>query len=147
MDAKKAVENYRQILADTFVLYMKTYAVHWNYTGTNFFSVHKLTEEQYGELAETVDELAERIRALGHDAPISLSSILKSADIKEIGADEDVQTMLRELTEGHRELSKRAKAAADALDEADDDFGNDFMVARIGAHDKAAWMLGSLLRK
>lgn len=144
---KDLVEKIRVVLADTFVLYMKTYAVHWNYTGANFFSVHKLTEQQYGELAEAVDEIAERLRALGHEAPISLASILKKTDVGEIKNDDHGQGMLAELVEGHKHLSKHATQVAEALDEAGDVFGHDLMAARVGEHDKAAWMLGSCLRR
>ncbi len=142
----QTVKHLKRVLADTFVLYMKTYVVHWNYTGANFFSVHKLTEVQYAELAEAIDEIAERIRAIGTEAPISLSDVLKTADLKEMSDDSDPREALKELAAGHALLAKRAKEAADATDEADDDFSNDMMVARIGAHDKASWMLKSLVQ-
>jgi starvation-inducible DNA-binding protein len=142
-----AAQHLKLVLADTFVLYMKTYAVHWNYKGQKFFSVHKLTEEHYGELAEAIDEIAERIRALGDEAPITLSSILDSADLSEMkkhGASDD--NALRELADGHRLLSSKAKEAAEALEESGDLYSNDMMIARIGAHEKAAWMLSSFLK-
>lgn len=139
-------ELLKLVLADTFVLYMKTYAVHWNYKGAKFFSVHKLTEEHYQELADAIDEIAERIRALGDEAPISLKNIIGSADLDEMklhqaGSDQ----ALEELYNGHDLLSKRAKEAADKLVEAGDLFSGDLMIRRIGAHDKASWMLHSFL--
>ena len=141
------IEHLRRVLSDTFVLYMKTYAVHWNYTGSNFFSIHRLTEEQYKELAEAVDEIAERVRALGHQAPISLEAMLESSDLKEIGNGKMAGgAMLEELARGHDLLAKRAKEAADATEEGDDDFSNDMMVGRIGAHEKAAWMIKSMFK-
>lgn len=141
------LEKMQQVLGDTFVLYMKTYAVHWNYTGTNFFSVHKMTEGQYQELAEAVDLIAERIRAMGHEAPISLSSILNSADLNEIKKENiSAGVMLEELVKGNELLSKRAKEAAKVCEENEDPFGHDMMAARVGAHDKAHWMLKSLLK-
>lgn len=148
MTAKQAgFESLKRVLSDTFVLYMKTYAIHWNYTGANFFSVHKLTEIQYSELAEAVDEIAERLRALGHTAPISLEGILESSDLKEIGSGKmSSGAMLEELARGHDLLAKRAKEAADATDECDDDFSNDMMIGRMGAHEKAAWMIKSMLK-
>ena len=85
----ESVAHLKRVLADTFVLYMKTYVVHWNYTGANFFSVHKLTEGQYQELAEAIDTIAERIRAIGTEAPISLSDVLDTADLKEMSDDSD----------------------------------------------------------
>lgn len=134
------------VLADTFVLYMKTYAVHWNYKGAKFFSVHKLTEQHYQELAEAIDEIAERIRAKGDEAPISLENILGSADLSEMRNHEASDDhALRELVAGHELLAKRAKESADRLLEDGDLFSNDLMIGRIGAHEKAAWMLRSFL--
>lgn len=139
--------HLRRVLSDTFVLYMKTYAVHWNYTGSNFFSIHRLTEEQYKELAEAVDEIAERVRALGHEAPISLEAMLEESDLKEIGNGKmSGGAMLEELARGHDVLAKRAKAAADATEDSNDDFSNDMMIGRIGAHEKAAWMIKSMFK-
>lgn len=143
---QKANELLKLVLADTFVLYMKSYAVHWNYKGAKFFSVHKLTEEHYQELADAIDEIAERIRALGDEAPISLKNIIGSSDLDEMkthhAGDDDA---LRELFKGHDLLSKRAKEAADELIEAGDLYSSDLMIRRIGAHDKASWMLHSFL--
>jgi starvation-inducible DNA-binding protein len=139
-----SVVHLKKVLADTFVLYMKTYVVHWNYTGSNFFSVHKLTEVQYAELAEAIDLIAERIRAIGTEAPISLSDVLDTADLKEMSSDSDPAAILKELAAGHKLLAERAKEAADATDEVGDDYSNDMMIGRIGAHDKASWMLQSL---
>jgi starvation-inducible DNA-binding protein len=137
----------KRVLSDTFILYMKTYAVHWNFVGPNFFSIHKMTEGQYQELAEAVDEIAERVRALGHETPISLGDILDDADLHEIKAGKiSAGAMLEELTRGHELLAKRAKEAADAADKANDDYSNDMMVKRIGAHQKAGWMLRSVLK-
>ncbi len=141
----QTVKHLKRVLADTFVLYMKTYVVHWNYTGSNFFSVHKMTEAQYTDLAEAIDTIAERIRAIGTEAPISLSDVLRTADLKEMSGDSDPAASIRELAAGHVLLAKRAKEAADATAEADDDFSNDMMIGRIGAHDKASWMLESLV--
>lgn len=140
-------ESLKLVLADTFVLYMKTYAVHWNYKGAKFFSVHKLTEEHYQELALAIDEIAERIRAKGDEAPISLSNILASSDLKEMGlhgAGDD--TALRDLVEGHTLLARRAKEAANICETEGDLYSNDMMVGRIGAHEKAVWLLKSFLQ-
>lgn len=143
---QKSNDYLKLVLADTFVLYMKTYAVHWNYKGAKFFSVHKLTEQHYQELAEAIDEIAERIRANGDEAPISLENILNNADLKEMsssGANDD--TALKELVASHQLLAKRAKEAAESLEKEGDLFSTDMMVGRIGAHEKAAWMLKSFL--
>lgn len=142
----EANDLLKLVLADTFVLYMKTYAVHWNYKGAKFFSVHKLTEEHYQELAEAIDEIAERIRALGDETPITLQNIIGSADLSEMkGNHANDDKALRELVEGHNLLSRRAQEAAETLEESGDLFSTDIMIRRIGAHDKASWMLRSFL--
>ncbi|MBX2993403.1 MAG: DNA starvation/stationary phase protection protein [Bdellovibrionaceae bacterium] len=136
------------VLADTFVLYMKTYAVHWNYKGAKFFSVHRLTEEHYKALADAIDEIAERIRAKGDEAPFSLKDIMGSADLNEI-KESDVGTdqALRDLIKSHEMLSQKAREASIALDEVDDVYSADMMTRRVGDHDKAAWMLKSFLQQ
>jgi starvation-inducible DNA-binding protein len=144
MKTTTAAESLKLVLADTFVLYMKTYAVHWNYKGSKFFSVHKLTEEHYEELADAIDAIAERIRSKGDEAPISLQNILRNADLKEIQQAED-DIALDELVEGHVLLAKRAKQAAGVCELEGDLYSNDMMIGRIGAHEKAAWMLRSFL--
>lgn len=133
-------------LADTFILYMKTYAVHWNYKGAKFFSVHKLTEEHYQELAMAIDEIAERIRAQGGEAPFSLKAIIGAGDMEEMRSKEASDDhALKELTDGHNLLSQKAQEAARVLEERGDLFSTDIMIKRIGSHDKASWMLRSFL--
>jgi len=140
------VAALRLVLSDTFVLYMKTYAVHWNYQGPKFFSVHKMTEEQYQQLAESIDTIAERIRALEKIAPISLEKILASSDLDEMNrVDSYNDQALLNLISSHNLLAKRAHEAAKICEAADDIFSQDMMIQRIGEHDKAAWMLRSFL--
>lgn len=145
---QEVVESLRLVLADTFVLYMKTYAVHWNYQGPKFFSVHKLTEEHYQQLAEAIDVIAERIRAIGEVAPISLETILASSDLDEMrkGNAEGDETLI-DLIEGHTLLAQRAHEAADICEKSRDIFSQDMMIQRIGEHEKAAWMLRSFLQR
>ena len=143
----QVAESLRLVLADTFVLYMKTYAIHWNYQGDKFFSVHKMTEEHYEELAEAIDEIAERIRALGKAAPISLSTILASSDLQELErnmAGTDDKSLI-DLISSHTLLSKRAHESAEICETMGDLYSHDLMVSRIGNHDKAVWMLQSFL--
>ncbi len=142
----EVIEALRLVLSDTFVLYMKTYAVHWNYQGPKFFSVHKMTEEQYGQLAEAIDAIAERIRALEKTAPISLATILASSDLEEmsrVNAGNDAD--LINLISSHELLARRAHEAATICGEADDVYSEDMMIQRVGQHDKAVWMLRSFL--
>lgn len=139
------IDSLQKFLADSFVLYMKTYAVHWNYQGSKFFAVHKLTEQQYGELYSAIDEMAERIRAKRDVAPFSLQNMLQNADLDELQSDEGrSDRSVRNLVESHQTLAMEAKRAIDELGDKDP-FTVDMLTSRIGAHDKAAWMLRSLL--
>lgn len=140
-----SVNELRLFLSDTFVLYMKTYAVHWNFEGSKFFSVHKMTEEQYQQLAEAVDEIAERIRALGEKAPVSLHEILGSADLNEFKHNSDGDKAISELWHTNEKLSALARELSIKVSEAGDVFTADMLTRRVGAHDKAAWMLRSFL--
>lgn len=141
---KEQIEILTSIVSNTFVVYMKTYAVHWNYHGPKFFSVHKLTEAQYEEQAEAVDEIAERIRALGGEAPVSLASIMENTDIKELASAKQKQdNLVKDLVLSNEKLARLCKEAAEKLDELGDPFSHDMLVQRVGAHEKAAWMLHS----
>lgn len=147
--SSEVAEALQLVLADTFVLYMKTYAVHWNYQGPKFFSVHKMTEEHYAHLASAIDEIAERLRALGKGAPISLETILANSDLGELrkknAATDDKALM--DLASDHLLLSRRAHEAALVCGEADDLFSQDMMIQRVGEHDKAAWMIRSFMQR
>jgi starvation-inducible DNA-binding protein len=83
-DRKKLAASLSRALAETYVLYLKTQGFHWNVVGPLFYGMHKLTEAQYEDLAEAVDALAERIRALGHPAPATFAEFLKLSKIKEM---------------------------------------------------------------
>lgn len=137
--------SLRSFLSQTFVVYMKTYALHWNYHGPKFYSVHRLTEMQYENLAEAIDEIAERMRALGNPAPVSLTEILEHSSIKEFKGHADTEQSITELMEAHRALSLAAKNVAAVSEKNNDIFTHDLLVARSGVHDKFAWMLESLI--
>ncbi len=139
-------EILRGVLSDSFVVYMKTIAVHWNYHGPKFFSVHKLTEGQYQNQAEAIDEIAERVRALGGIAPISLKDILADSNIAELTtANQEQDFLVSQLVASNQTLAEKATKAAKKLEELGDLYSHDMVVQRIGAHEKAAWMLHSQL--
>lgn len=133
-------------LADTYVLLAKTQACHWNATGPNFFGLHKLTEAQYGELFASIDELAERVRALDVLAPTGLNAMLHLASLQE-APDGPVSTAdaARMLAEDNAALADRASDLAEEADDADDLATHDMLVKRIEVHEKAAWLLRSHL--
>jgi starvation-inducible DNA-binding protein len=145
MDKKLAVESLGRVLADTYILQLKTQSVHWHVVGSSFFAVHTLTELQYTELFTAVDEIAERIRALGADAPGSMAEFLKISRLKEgIGGSSDAE-MVGELARVNRQMAELMRSEIDVMDDIDDYGSEDLLIRRLQVHEKSAWMLESLL--
>ena len=133
------------VLADSYLLMAKTQACHWNAHGSNFYGLHKLTEAQYGELFKAIDELAERLRAIGGMPPSSLAGMLEHARLKEADAVRDTDSAALMLAEDNEAMSKSAREAADEAGDEDDTATHDLLVQRVAVHDKAAWLLRSPL--
>jgi starvation-inducible DNA-binding protein len=136
-----------RLLADTYTLYLKTQGFHWNVTGPRFYELHKLFEEQYGELAEANDEIAERIRALGVKAPASYGEFKPLASIAEETGAPSAEEMLRQLLADHRTAARTARTVVETAEEGGDVGSADLATQRIRSHDKAAWMLEALLAR
>ena len=102
------------VLADTYLLTIKTHAHHWNVVGPLFYSIHKLTEEQYENMFEAVDEMAERVRALGELAPSNVAEMLRRSDLTESAAEMTADDMLADLAEDHEKLARRLHRLASA---------------------------------
>jgi starvation-inducible DNA-binding protein len=144
-DRKELAQVVGRALAETYVLYAKTQGFHWNVVGPLFYGLHKLTEEQYQELAEAVDELAERIRALGHPSPASLAEFLKLSAVKESTRIPTVEDAIRELVADHEIICRTFREAFSEADDCNDQATADMLTDRLKAHEKMAWMLRSLL--
>jgi len=139
-------EKLGVVLASSYMLQLKTQNFHWNVTGPNFRSVHLLFETQYKELAEAVDLVAERIRALEATTPGSFAEFSKLSKLKEAPAKPPSEkAMISALAEDNEVLSKMCTEIGSFADDADDRATGDIMNGRIEAHDKAAWMLRSHL--
>ena len=134
-----------RLLADSYTLYLKTHNYHWNVTGPQFNALHTMFEEQYTELAAAVDEIAERIRALGIQAPGSYSAFLKLTSIEEGAGDESADEMVRQLVIGQETVARTAREAFPAAEEASDEPSADLLTQRMQIHEKNAWMLRSML--
>ena len=141
---KQVAETLSQALADSFTLYLKTLGVHWNVVGPGFYSVHKLTEEQYVDLDAAIDAIAERIRALGHVAPASFGDFSKLSEIASDSIPKTAAEMLDALIADNEAAAKRMREFVAAADEADDVYTADMLTARIGKHEQNAWMLRSM---
>jgi len=134
-----------KLLADSYVLYLKTHHFHWNVTGPHFTSLHKLFEEQYTELASAVDEIAERIRALGEFAPGSFNQFAKLTSIEEETSVPSAEKMVAQLVLGSEEVVRTARHMMKMTEAAGDAPTVDLLTRRMHEHEKNAWMLRSFL--
>lgn len=140
-DRARSAEALSKLLADTYTLYLKTHGYHWNVEGPHFQSLHNQFMDQYTEMWTAVDDLAERIRALGHKAPGSYAQFVALATIKEENGNPDWQDMVRNLAQGHEQVAKTARAVLRIAEEISDDATGDVVAPRITLHEKTAWML------
>lgn len=139
------VDALRQVVADSYAVLGQTHICHWNVRGHSFFSLHNAFEEQYTELFTAVDEIAERVRALGALAPGGLANLAKMAGIKETPEDTPADKMVTHLVEVNKKLVGDLQKARDAAGSAGDAETEDLMIARIQVHEKTIWMLESFL--
>ena len=142
---KTSVDVLTRILADYHVLYMKTRNFHWNVVGARFKALHVLFEEQYDAIAETIDEVAERIRALGAIAPGTMKALLAKSELSEAAKIPNDTGMIKELLADHEQMIRSMRKGAEKVDNAGDCSTNDFIVGLIESHEKTAWMLRSYL--
>jgi starvation-inducible DNA-binding protein len=144
-ERKQVCKGLSKLLADSYLLYLKTQNYHWNVTGKMFQSLHALFEQQYQDLAEAVDEIAERIRALGEFAPGSFSAFAKVTSIKEENAIPVAEEMIHNLVSGNEAVVQTCREIVNLCEEAEDDVTIDLMVERMQKHEKNAWMLRSMI--
>ena len=135
------------LLADTYVLYLKTHGFHWNVEGPMFQTLHQMFMDQYTETWNAIDPIAERIRALGYYAPGSGQEYAKLATIKESTRVPKATQMVKELIEGQEAVARTARSVLPLADEANDQPTLDLLTQRLDIHEKNAWMLRSLLKK
>mgnify|MGYP001170030415 FL=1 len=141
----ETAEGLSRLLADTYTLYLKTHNFHWNVTGPMFNTLHLMFETQYTELAVAVDDIAERIRALGHFAPGSYSANDRLSSIKESTSVPSAESTIRELVDGHETVTRTARALFPVIEDTNDEPTADLLTQRMQVHEKTAWMLRSLL--
>lgn len=131
------------LLADEFALYIKTRNFHWNVEAPNFRDLHKMFEEQYEALDETVDAVAERIRSLGAQVPASLTTFAEHTRLKAAATGLSASDMLAELLGDHETLARTLRVDIEVAEEAKDAGTADFLTALLEGHEKTAWMLRS----
>ena len=137
-----------KILADEFLLYTKTLNAHWNVEGEDFHSKHLFFESQYRQLSEIIDEVAERIRTLGHYPPATLKRFLELTQFTEMSTEKnDGEGFIKELLEDHQSLIIELRGNINLFDNDLKDAGSsDFVTGLMESHEKMAWMLRSHFR-
>ncbi len=136
-----------QLLADEHILYNKTRNYHWSIEGPSFMEFHKLYEAQYDMLAESIDEIAERIRTIGHFAEGRLKEIVKLATLDEPEVPTSQEQQIQNLESDHETMILKLRKLIKDFDEKYKDIGSsDFVTGLLRQHEKMAWMLRSYLR-
>lgn len=134
-----------KVLADSFAVYQKTHGYHWNVKGPNFRGLHLLFEEQYNEMWTALDEIAERIRALGELAPMSASAFGNLSSVKEGDPTLSAEEMLKDLKSAQKQVIATLQLAESAAEDAGDGATQDLCNARLAAHQKHLWMIKASL--
>jgi starvation-inducible DNA-binding protein len=145
-DRARIVAGLERVLADTFSLYLKSHSFHWNVEGPMFNTLHQMFMEQYTELWNALDAIAERIRSLGHPAPGTYAQFAKLSSIEPTEGVPEALDMVRLLVSGHEAVARTARAAFPAAEKGGDEATVDLLTQRLQVHEKTAWMLRSLLK-
>jgi len=139
------VKGLSRVLADSYGLYLKTHNYHWNVVGPMFHSLHTMFEQEYTELALAVDEIAERIRALGEVAPATYRQFSRLSSVPEDEDVPDAPEMVRRLVQAHETTARTAREVLRIAEDASDQVSTDLLVRRLEVHEKTAWMLRSMV--
>lgn len=146
---QKVALELSKILADQYVLHTKTKQAHWNVEGGDFYDKHKLFDEQAGQIAETIDEVAERIRTLGHLVPASLKSFLELSHLNEnVPTENNSHSFISELLLAHETIITHLRANINLFANDYGDLGtSDFITGLMQEHEKTAWILRAHFKK
>jgi starvation-inducible DNA-binding protein len=144
---EEMAKGLARFLADTYTLYLKTHAFHWNVTGPMFNTLHLMFEAQYTELWASIDIIAERIRALDAFAPGSYAEFSRLTSLKESTGVVPAKDMIAQLLDGHETVARTARTLFPVAEKCDDQATLDLLTQRIQLHEKTAWMLRSLLQE
>ncbi len=146
-DRAAIAQGLSRLLADTYLLYLKTHNFHWNVEGPMFQTLHVMFMGQYTEAWNAIDPIAERIRALGHYAPGTYKAYLKLGSIQETDGVPRATRMVQLLIEAQQAVVRTARGVLPIAGRADDQPTLDLLTQRMDIHEKNAWMLRSLLKK
>ena len=141
---KTIADGLTVVLADTYRLTFKSHAFHWNVEGPLFYSIHNLTEEHYENMFAAADKLAERIRAIGQMAPMSMHQIMSASVIEDPENTPSAGEMCTILADDHQRIAHRLHALIGIAGEQNDPVTEDLATERSAFHEQAAWMLRAL---
>jgi starvation-inducible DNA-binding protein len=145
-DRQQITTGLSKLLADSYMLYIKTHNYHWNVEGPMFNTLHVMFMDQYTELWTALDLIAERIRALGEYAPGSYKEFARLTSITESDKVPKAMKMVEELLLGHETVIQTARNLLQSADAASDEVTCDLITQRLQVHEKTAWMLRSLTK-
>jgi starvation-inducible DNA-binding protein len=142
---KSILPSLSKLMADHYVLAVKTKNFHWNVKGPLFSMHHELFDELYGNLIKTVDDLAERIRTFGGRPPSSLKEILSLKTLEECEVDLAVDQMIKALLKDYEALIRMLREICPTCQSAADEATADMFIELLRAHEKTTWILRSHL--
>ncbi len=145
-DTARIAESLNLVLADEYALMALTHLAHWNVEGPDFYPLHKAFQEQYEALFETVDEVAERVRALDHYSIGGLATLAKVAQIEEFKSPMSQKDYVAALVVIHEKVVDDAVRTRDLAGGANDLQTQDLMIKTLQWHEKTLWMLKSYLK-
>jgi starvation-inducible DNA-binding protein len=144
-DRKKIADGLSHLLADSYILYLKTHNFHWNVEGPMFNTLHQMFMVQYTELWNAVDLIAERIRSLGFFAPGSYKKFTSLSSISEAEENIPSKLMLKQLLDGHEAVAKTIRGIYPVAEAGNDESTIDLLTQRLQLHEKTSWMLRAML--
>lgn len=142
---KKIAEALSAVLTDTYFLVIKSHIYHWNVVGPMFHAIHEMSEEQYENMFAAADDIAERIRALGHHAPIADAAGPAQAAVSPLTGAKTAQEMVQDLINDHEAAIRKMRDAAELAEGQNDFVSHDLLVERMTYHEKVVWMWRSLI--
>ena len=147
-DREAVIDILTKALADEYVLYTKTRNYHWNVVGPHFNDLHKFFEGQYDQTAEDIDEIAERVRALGGKTVSTITEFMQHTRLSEHpGKYPDSKTMVANRVADHETIIQNLREDIKSCNQHNDVGTEDFLTGMLEKHEKTAWMLRSIVEE
>lgn len=143
---EQLIQQLKVILGTNFALYFKSHNFHWNIEGANFPQYHGFLDGFYNDVWGQTDDIAEHIRQLNAYTPTSLARMLELSDIEEADSIPDALMMMRQLHSDNERFIVHLRAGIAAAEAANEPAVGNFLQDLLGAHQKKAWMLRSIIK-